>query len=98
VRHQRHTACGTERQHRLNRSAAFLTSYSEGRNVAIEYRRAEDQIERLPALAADLARRQVSLILAAGRPDVALAAKSVTTSIPIVFINAADPVQLYTPS
>jgi putative tryptophan/tyrosine transport system substrate-binding protein len=68
--------------------------YTEGRNVAIEYRRAEDQIERLPALAADLAGRQVSLILAAGRPDSALAAKSVTTSIPIVFSNAADPVQL----
>ena len=68
--------------------------YVEGRNVAIEYRRADDQIERLPALAADLARRQVSLIVAAGRPDVALAAKSVTTSIPIVFDNSADPVQL----
>jgi putative tryptophan/tyrosine transport system substrate-binding protein len=68
--------------------------YTEGRNVAIEYRRADDQIERLPALAADLARRQVSLIVAAGRPDAALAAKSVTTSIPIVFDNAADPVQL----
>ena len=68
--------------------------YVEGRNVAIEYRRADDQIDRLPALAADLARRQVSLIVAAGRPDAALAAKSVTTSIPIVFDNAADPVQL----
>ncbi len=70
------------------------TGYVEGRNVAIEYRRAEDQIERLPALAADLAGRQVSLIVAAGRPDAAVAAKSVTTSIPIVFDNAADPVQL----
>ena len=68
--------------------------YVEGRNVEIEYRRADDQIERLPALAADLARRQVSLIVAAGRPDAALAAKSVTTAIPIVFENAADPVQL----
>jgi len=70
------------------------TGYVEGRNVAIEYRRAEDQIERLPALAADLVGRQVSLILAAGRPDAALAAKSVTTSIPIVFTNSADPVHL----
>jgi putative tryptophan/tyrosine transport system substrate-binding protein len=70
------------------------TGYVEGRNVAIDYRRAENQIERLPALAADLAGRQVSLILAAGRPDAALAAKSVTTSIPIVFNNGADPVQL----
>jgi ABC-type uncharacterized transport system substrate-binding protein len=70
------------------------TGYTEGRNVAVEYRRAENQIERLPALAADLAGRKVSLILAAGRPDSALAAKSVTASIPIVFLNAADPVQL----
>ena len=70
------------------------TGYIEGRNVAIEYRRAEDQIERLPALAADLVGRQVSLILAAGSPSCALAAKSATTSIPIVFDNAADPVQL----
>src|SRR5690349_2199656 len=68
--------------------------YTEGRNLAVEYRRAEDQIERLPALAADLAARQVSLIMAAGSPASALAAKSVTTSIPIVFSNAADPVQL----
>ena len=69
--------------------------YTEGSNVAIEYRRADDQIERLPALAADLAtRRQVALIVAAGRPDAALAAKSVSTSIPIVFDNSADPVQL----
>jgi putative tryptophan/tyrosine transport system substrate-binding protein len=70
------------------------TGYVEGRNVAIDYRQADDQIERLPALAADLAGRQVSLILAAGRPDAALAAKSVTSSIPILFDNAADPVQL----
>jgi ABC-type uncharacterized transport system substrate-binding protein len=70
------------------------TGYTEGRNVAIEYRRADNQIERLPALAADLVSRKVSLILAAGSPAVALAAKSVTTSIPIVFNNAADPVKI----
>jgi putative ABC transport system substrate-binding protein len=70
------------------------TGYTEGRNVAIEYRRAEEQLERLPALVADLVGRQVSLILAAGSPSVALAAKSATTSIPIVFDNSADPVQL----
>jgi putative tryptophan/tyrosine transport system substrate-binding protein len=70
------------------------TGYAEHRNVAIEYRRAEDNLDRLPALAADLAHRQVSLILAAGSPVSALAAKSVTTSIPIVFTNAADPVRL----
>jgi putative ABC transport system substrate-binding protein len=68
--------------------------FTERRNIAIEYRRADDNIERLPALAADLVRRQVSLVVAAGRPDAALAAKSATTSIPIVFDNSADPVQL----
>ena len=70
------------------------TGYAEGRNVTIEYRRAEDQIERLPQLAAELVNRQVSLIMAAGSPAAALAAKSATTSIPIVFNNASDPVQL----
>ena len=68
--------------------------YTEGRNVAIEYRQAEDQVERLPALAADLAGRQVSLILAAGVPACALAAKAATTSIPIIFNNSTDPLEL----
>jgi len=68
--------------------------YVEGRNVAVEYRWAENQIERLPTLAADLAQRKVSVIAAGGSPASALAAKLATTSIPIVFMNAADPVQL----
>jgi putative tryptophan/tyrosine transport system substrate-binding protein len=68
------------------------TGYVEGQNVAIEYRWAENQIARLPTLATELANRQVSVIVAGGSPVAALAAKSATTTIPIVFMNAADPV------
>jgi putative ABC transport system substrate-binding protein len=66
--------------------------YVEGRNVAIEYRWAEHRIARLPTMATELANRQVSIIVAGGSPAAALAAKSATTTIPIVFMTAADPV------
>ena len=66
--------------------------YVEGQNVAIEYRWAQDQIAQLPGLASELVRRPVSVIAAGGSPASAIAAKSVTTTIPIVFMNAADPV------
>ena len=67
------------------------TGYVDGRNVAIDYRFADGQYDRLPALAGEMVRRPVALILAAA-PPAALAAKVATTTIPIVFIVGLDPV------
>ena len=65
--------------------------WNEGKNIAIEYRFAEQKPERTPELAADLVRLQVDLIMVVGQPT-ALAAKKATTTIPIVMANVADPV------
>jgi putative tryptophan/tyrosine transport system substrate-binding protein len=68
------------------------TGYVEGRNVAIDYRWAENHYDRLPELAADLVRRQVAVIVA--NPPAVLPAKAATSTIPIVFVSALNPVEV----
>jgi putative ABC transport system substrate-binding protein len=88
----------TSRDPSANTIAAFRqglneTGYVEGQNVAIEFRWAESQNDRLPALAAELVHRQVAVIVATGGPGPALAAKAATTTIPIIFNSGSDPIR-----
>jgi putative ABC transport system substrate-binding protein len=76
------------------RQALKDTGYVEGESIAIEYRFADNQPERLPEVAAELVKRRVSVIVATGGPTSALAAKAATTAIPIIFNLAEDPVRL----
>ncbi len=68
------------------------SGYVEGRNVMLEYRSANNQVDRMPALAADLVRRQVAVIVTIGG-DVSSRARTATTTTPIVFVSGFDPVK-----
>src|SRR5262245_42379534 len=83
-------------EHRLRalRQGLKDNGFVEGENVAIVYRWAEDQLDRLPELAADLVRRQVSVIVVSTGIRPALVAKAATSTIPIVFIAGDDPVRM----
>jgi putative ABC transport system substrate-binding protein len=79
---------------RAFRQALKDSGFVEGDNVVVEYRWAEDQYDRLPALAADLIHRRAAAIVTVHGPAVALAVKAATTTIPIIFLISSDPVRL----
>jgi putative tryptophan/tyrosine transport system substrate-binding protein len=76
------------------RLALKESGFVDGQNLMIEFRWAENQFDRLPAMAAELVQRKVTVLVAGGSPISALAAKAATSAIPIVFMNVADPVAI----
>jgi len=70
------------------------SGFIDGNNITVDYRSASGHIDQLPALAADLVNRKVAVIAAAGGPDSALAAKAATSTTPIVFVTATDPIDI----
>jgi len=85
---------GTDAQFLVSfRQGLSDSGFVEGQNIAVEYRYAEGQIDRLPSLVADLVRRQVAIIVTTGSVQGALTAKTATNTIPIVFTTGGDPLR-----